>query len=96
MVGIAYSLGFLIGPLLGAGFARLIRLHPEMFFRTPALAGVILTAMNVFFVITCLRETLPKYKRVSKNGRISFSFRFSFIGIHNLVDTSFTIEPIST
>lgn len=70
-VGIAFGLGFIFGPALGGIFSiiRIDTLYPSLSryginpFSAPALFAMILCLVNLFFVITKFRETLPKERR---------------------------------
>ena len=65
LVGIAFSFGFIIGPVIGAVFARRSTLDSGNPYLLPALFAIILTAADILFVYICLKETLPKEKRVT-------------------------------
>ncbi|XP_013396076.1 major facilitator superfamily domain-containing protein 10 [Lingula anatina] len=68
LIGIAFSVGFLIGPLIGAYFAKQVREHEGMFFVAPALFALTLAVINVVFVYACFKETLPQEKRAHSVG----------------------------
>lgn len=63
LVGIAFSLGFIFGPMVGAVFSRFSDKTSENWFIPPALFAMCLAAADVLFCIVCLRETLPIEKR---------------------------------
>ena len=64
MIGIAFSIGFILGPLLGALFAKQAReMHGE-FYTTPAYFALTLAVIDIFFILIFLKETLPQEKRV--------------------------------
>ena len=65
LVGIAYSCGFIIGPVIGAVFAKRSSLESGNPYLLPALFAITLTLADILFVYICLKETLPKEKRVS-------------------------------
>jgi MFS family permease len=80
LIGIAFGIGFIIGPALG-GFTAAIDLteiRPEWTkygvnpFSTPALIACILSAINFFWVLLRFKETLPK--DVSAPDRVRRSF----------------------
>ena len=70
-IGIAFGLGFIVGPAIGA-FASLIDLtqlmpslaeygiHP---FTTPAIIALALSLLNLWYIQTQFKESLPKNKR---------------------------------
>lgn len=60
LVGIAFSLGFIIGPMIGATFAMLSDKTTNQWSFYPALFALLLAIGDVLFVILCLKETLPK------------------------------------
>ncbi|MBP9673992.1 MAG: ferrochelatase [Bacteriovoracaceae bacterium] len=71
MIGIAFALGFILGPALG-GLSSLIRLDmlfPESLvfginpFSTPALISFVLCLLNLILVAKYFKETLPTEKR---------------------------------
>lgn len=64
LVGIAYSFGFIIGPVVGAVFAKRSSLESGNPYLLPALFAITLTVADLMFVYVCLRESLPKEKRV--------------------------------
>lgn len=63
-MGIAYSFGFIIGPMIGAIFAKRSSLESGNPYLLPALFAITLTVADMLFVYFCLKETLPKEKRV--------------------------------
>jgi len=67
LIGVAFSVGFIVGPLIGAYFsqqAQLVADVSDMFFTSPALFALTLAMLNVFFLSICLQETLSADKRV--------------------------------
>ena len=65
-VGIAYSFGFTIGPIIGAVFAMRSRLESGNPYLLPALFAILLIVADILFMFLCLKETLPKEKRVKQ------------------------------
>lgn len=63
LVGIAYSFGFIIGPVVGAVFAKRSSLESGNPYLFPALFAIILTVADLMFVFVCLRESLSEEKR---------------------------------
>ena len=78
LVGIAYSFGFIIGPVIGAVFAKRSSLESGNPYVLPALFAITLTVADILLVFFCLKETLPKEKRVNKNLQLC-SFEYKFI-----------------
>lgn len=69
LIGIAFSLGFILGPLLGA-WMTLGQFHsPESCFQSfPPLIALTLSLANLIFSYLYLPETLPISKRASSIG----------------------------
>ncbi|XP_010875488.1 major facilitator superfamily domain-containing protein 10 [Esox lucius] len=64
MVGIAFSLGFTVGPLMGAYFA-INSSKEEVFYLGPAVLALVFSAADLLFISVMLPETLPKHSKVS-------------------------------
>ncbi|XP_070805074.1 major facilitator superfamily domain-containing protein 10 [Pituophis catenifer annectens] len=64
MIGLAFSLGFTLGPMLGA-FLALETEKDQVFYTRAAIFATMFAAADFLFIFTCLPETLPKEKRVS-------------------------------
>ena len=63
----AFSVGFIVGPLIGAYFSQQAHLQTEVTstsFTSPALFALTLATLNVVFLAVCLQETLSAHKRV--------------------------------
>ncbi len=60
LVGIAFSLGFIIGPMIGAIFSKYSDKTMETWFWLPAIFAMTLATADLLFVACCLKETLPK------------------------------------
>uniref|UniRef100_A0A1A8BZ22 Major facilitator superfamily domain-containing protein 10 n=1 Tax=Nothobranchius kadleci TaxID=1051664 RepID=A0A1A8BZ22_NOTKA len=69
MIGVAFSLGFTVGPLMGAYFAISSRTSGNVFFQTPALLSLAFSAADLLFIWLMLPETLPKDVKTSTSGR---------------------------
>lgn len=63
LVGIAFSLGFLFGPCIGALFASKLSSNAAIF-TYPSYLAIGLTATNIAFVAMFYKESLPVEKRV--------------------------------
>ncbi|XP_062874062.1 major facilitator superfamily domain-containing protein 10 [Trichomycterus rosablanca] len=57
MIGVAFSLGFTLGPIMGAYFA-LKPVDAELFYQGPALLAVFFSIADLLFIISMLPETL--------------------------------------
>ena len=64
VIGIAFSIGFIIGPLIGAMFAMKIEQTAEPFFVTPAILAFSLAVLEIALVYQFFEETLPTQKKV--------------------------------
>ncbi|XP_035724343.1 major facilitator superfamily domain-containing protein 10-like isoform X2 [Vespa mandarinia] len=64
LVGIAFSIGFVVGPMIGAFFAWISSGNRnETWYIAPALFASLLAASNLLYVIYNLKESLPvKYR----------------------------------
>lgn len=68
MIGIAFSLGFTVGPLMGAYFALSSRTTGVVFYQTPALLAMAFSAADLLFIWLMLPETLTKDDKASSSG----------------------------
>ncbi|XP_055371701.1 major facilitator superfamily domain-containing protein 10 [Condylostylus longicornis] len=64
-VGIAFSLGFILGPLIGAMFAMFMDKTTITWYWLPAIFAMSLAVLDVLFIGLFLKETLPENKRAS-------------------------------
>ncbi|MEE6517330.1 hypothetical protein FKM82_027484, partial [Ascaphus truei] len=63
MIGVAFSLGFTVGPMMGAYFA-MNAASGEVFYVRPALLALLFAVADLVFIFLLLPETLPKENRV--------------------------------
>lgn len=70
LIGIAFSIGFLIGPMIGAYFSAQSKGQEGMFFVTPALFALLLATLDVLFLIFFMKETLPLERRAKKTENV--------------------------
>lgn len=64
-MGVAFSVGFVFGPIIGAVFSRYARDQQEVFYTVPALFALALAVIDIIFVLMFFKETLPEIKRVN-------------------------------
>ncbi|XP_044741977.1 major facilitator superfamily domain-containing protein 10 [Chrysoperla carnea] len=83
LVGIAFSLGFILGPIIGAAFAHWARAQTGQWYIYPALFAFLLSAMDLVFVIFAYKETLPPSKR-NKVFAESLQEAFSLLNVNDL------------
>lgn len=60
LVGVAFSLGFIVGPMIGALFAIFSDKSGGAWFVLPSLLAFGLAVGDLLVLACCLRETLPK------------------------------------
>uniref|UniRef100_A0A8C2W934 Major facilitator superfamily domain containing 10 n=1 Tax=Cyclopterus lumpus TaxID=8103 RepID=A0A8C2W934_CYCLU len=68
MIGIAFSLGFTVGPLMGAYFALSSRTTGSVFYQTPALLALAFSVADLLFIWVVMPETLTKDVKASSSG----------------------------
>ncbi|KAJ6639903.1 Major facilitator superfamily domain-containing protein 10 [Pseudolycoriella hygida] len=83
LVGIAFSLGFIIGPMIGAIFSKYSDKTMEAWFWLPAIFAMTLATADLLFVAGCLKETLLKEKR-AKHVVNSLSRAMEHVSVHSL------------
>ena len=69
LIGVAFSIGFIFGPLIGAFFSyysKTIISSGQHFFALPAITSTILAAINLIFIYIYFKESLAKSNRVRK------------------------------
>ncbi|XP_061836990.1 major facilitator superfamily domain-containing protein 10 [Nerophis lumbriciformis] len=68
MIGVAFSVGFTVGPLMGAYFAMADKTTAHVFYQTPALIALAFSAVDLIFIWLMLPETLPQDAKSSSSG----------------------------
>lgn len=94
LVGVAFSVGFIVGPVIGAMFAKWAHSKAGFsnWFVIPALFSFALAAGNILFLLLCYKESLPKEKRAKSLARslnqavsyISLPALFRFTAVQNI------------
>lgn len=64
MIGVAFSLGFTLGPMIGAYLAMETE-KGEVFYLRSALVALMFAVTDLIFIFFLLPETLPKGNRVN-------------------------------
>ncbi|CAG0916979.1 unnamed protein product [Notodromas monacha] len=84
LIGAAFSVGFIVGPSIGAAFVSFGNGSEgsSEWFIYPALFAVTLTAVNLIFVHMFLPETLPERKASPENSQFSWSLSSAVARIH--------------
>lgn len=62
----AFSVGFIIGPMIGAYFARGSSFDADSLVNRPAILALSLALLDILLVVLFLKESLPADKRVSE------------------------------
>ncbi|MGH0170318.1 UNVERIFIED_CONTAM: hypothetical protein FKN15_058839 [Acipenser sinensis] len=84
MIGVAFSLGFTVGPMIGAYFA-MNTAKREIFYLSPALLGLMFSTADLLFIFLMLPETLHKENRAMIGVAFSLGFTVGpMIGLQNL------------
>ena len=72
-VGIAFSLGFLIGPCIGAVFSSKLSSTSSLY-AYPSYLAIALTIINILFVAKFYKESLPVEKRVTSSNSYNLKY----------------------
>ena len=84
LIGIAFSIGFLFGPMIGAGFSVWARKRTsgpetdETWFLYPAIVALTLSLVEIVYLYVFFKETLLPEKRL-KDLNSAFKQAFSYI-----------------
>ncbi|KAK6639357.1 hypothetical protein RUM43_007630 [Polyplax serrata] len=92
LIGIAFSVGFIIGPVIGAVFAKWSQGQHGDWFVIPATFAFLLSLADLLFVIFYFKESLPKGKRAKSVAKsigqatayINFNDIFKFRAVKNI------------
>ena len=69
LIGVAFSLGFIFGPMIGAAFSVLGKANNGSsftMFQYPALFSLTMATIDIILVVLLFKETLPQERRVSQ------------------------------
>lgn len=75
LVGVAFSLGFIFGPMIGAAFSVLGKEgngSSSTMFQYPALFSLTMATLDILLMVLLFKETLPLERRVSQCHRVLF------------------------
>ncbi|XP_067135030.1 major facilitator superfamily domain-containing protein 10-like isoform X2 [Centruroides vittatus] len=89
LIGIAFAIGFVIGPMIGAAFSIWIGHQDKKFFVIPALFALILAVLDIIFIAIFFEESLPEDKR-AKNIGSGIMEAYNYISPSSL----FTFKPV--
>ncbi|XP_068631870.1 major facilitator superfamily domain-containing protein 10 [Battus philenor] len=76
LVGLAFSIGFIVGPMAGAWFAKANDVYFGMWGQRPALYALSLSVANIILVLLFVPETLPKDKRAPLSISLSKAIEY--------------------
>uniref|UniRef100_T1GV22 Major facilitator superfamily (MFS) profile domain-containing protein n=1 Tax=Megaselia scalaris TaxID=36166 RepID=T1GV22_MEGSC len=79
LVGIAFSIGFIVGPMIGAMFSKFVIKHPY--------CAICLTLANLLVIGFGIKESLPSEKRIAK-FKSSMSYAVKFLNISSIFSFS--------
>jgi len=63
LIGVAFSLGFLVGPMIGAGFSYWSKGQQGDWFIYPAVTALVLSILDIVYLAVFFKESLPEEKR---------------------------------
>nr|XP_002735838.1 PREDICTED: major facilitator superfamily domain-containing protein 10-like [Saccoglossus kowalevskii] len=94
LIGVAFSLGFTFGPMIGAYFSKISTFKAGEFYIAPALFALSLAVLDIVFIYFFMKETLPLEKRAksfSSSSRDAFNLispfaLFQFSAVKNCPD----------
>jgi MFS family permease len=78
---VAFSIGFVFGPLIGAIFSRWAREQQGEFYVYPALFALVLSVIDVIYIAVLFKETLPQTKRVGSQIKLFCCCFFLFYNV---------------
>ena len=84
LVGIAFSIGFIVGPIIGAVFSIWGKERADNWFVYPAYCALALSLLDLVFIASFFEETLPEKQRLKsfsaalKQGCKPLFSRYSF------------------
>ncbi|CAD6991136.1 unnamed protein product [Ceratitis capitata] len=93
LVGVAFSVGFIAGPVIGALFACTLNKKSESWYVAPALCAFTLAMCDLGIIAFRLEETLPKDKRV-KEISSAISYAMQFLDVRSIFNFS-AIKKVS-
>lgn len=89
-IGIAFGVGFIVGPMIGAVFASYGSKSSENFFFHPALFALLMAVLDVIVLVFFFKESLPVEKRAPSVGQ-GLSDAYKFISPFSL----FSFSPVT-
>ncbi|KAG8184726.1 hypothetical protein JTE90_019329 [Oedothorax gibbosus] len=89
LIGIAFAIGFIVGPTIGAVFASNAVKSQKDFYFYPAVFALLTTITSLLLLILFFKESLPKDKRATSIGQ-GLSKAYQFISPSSL----FSFSPL--
>jgi len=68
LIGVAFSLGFLFGPMIGAAFSIWGKDQTGEWYMYPAVLALVLSVLDVIFLSVFFKESLPESRRNSSTS----------------------------
>ncbi|KAM9822012.1 major facilitator superfamily domain-containing protein 10 isoform X1 [Syngnathus typhle] len=93
MIGVAFSVGFTAGPLMGAYLAVTAKTAGHVFFQTPALLALAFSVADLVFIWLMLPETLSAHAKGSHSGFGDFRDLLSPGALFNFSAVTRTKDP---
>ncbi|XP_067615464.1 major facilitator superfamily domain-containing protein 10 isoform X2 [Eurosta solidaginis] len=93
LVGVAFSIGFIAGPIIGALFARSLNKSEESWYMAPSLCAFTLAMCDLSIIAFLLKETLPKEKRI-KEISSAMSYAMQLLDVRSIFKFS-AIKKVS-
>ncbi|XP_061623039.1 major facilitator superfamily domain-containing protein 10 isoform X1 [Phyllopteryx taeniolatus] len=95
MIGLAFSVGFTVGPLIGAYLAVTSKTAGQVFFQTPALLALAFSVADLIFIWLMLPETLTEHAKGSNSGFRDFRDLLSPLALFSFSAVTRTKDPPS-
>ncbi len=70
LIGVAFSLGFFVGPMIGSAFSLWSKDKEDNWFVYPALLAFLLSVLDILYLMIFFEETLPEGKRKYNTNEI--------------------------
>ncbi|KRT83438.1 membrane transporter, partial [Oryctes borbonicus] len=83
LIGIAFSLGFILGPVIGALFSVWAKSRTGEWFVVPALFAALLALSDLIYFVTYFKETLPPERRAKSIWK-SLENAYALINLRDL------------
>ncbi|XP_061674463.1 major facilitator superfamily domain-containing protein 10 isoform X2 [Syngnathoides biaculeatus] len=95
MIGLAFSVGFTVGPLIGAYLGVTSKTAGHVFFQTPALLALAFSVADLIFIWLMLPETLTEHAKGSNSGFGHFRDLLSPLALFSFSAVTRTKDPPS-